>query len=122
MKIAFASKDGVYVNEHFGWCKQFYFYEYDGGKFNFLHSVDASREIDDEIDKLVYKIESLGDANIVYVAQIGPKASQMVKASGVFPMQSADENEQIDAVLEKIIQMMSNNPPLWMQRIVNTKR
>jgi nitrogen fixation protein NifX len=122
MKIAFASKDGIYVNEHFGWCKQFYLYELNGSKFDFLHIIDSPKELDDEINKLVYKIESLGDSNIVYVAQIGPKASQMVKASGIYPMQSVNENEKIDEVLKKIAEMALSYPPLWMQRLLNSKR
>ena len=27
MKIAFASTDNIHVNQHFGWCKEFYIYE-----------------------------------------------------------------------------------------------
>ena len=41
MKIAFASKDNIYVNQHFGWCKEFYIYEILENDYNFIKSVDS---------------------------------------------------------------------------------
>lgn len=117
MKIAFASKDNVHVNQHFGWCKEFYIYEITGEEFEFLRSIDSSIEIDDEVDKLTYKIQCCEDCDILYVQQIGPKASRMVKASGIFPMQSAKEGETIEEVLKKFIKM-KQNPPIWMKRFL----
>ncbi len=64
MRIAFASKDNIHVNEHFGWCKEFYIYEINKDSFSFIKSVDSSIEIDDEIDKLTYKIECIEDSDI----------------------------------------------------------
>lgn len=117
MKIVFASKDNIYVNEHFGWCKEFYIYEIIGSSYNFVKSVDSSIEIDNEIDKLTYKIECLEDSDILYVQQIGPKASMLVKSAKIFPMQSSRENELIDDILNKLIKMQ-DNPPLWMRRLL----
>lgn len=117
MKIVFASKDNIHVNEHFGWCKEFYIYEITGSSYNFVKSVDSSIEIDNEIDKLTYKIECLEDSDILYVQQIGPKASMLVKSAKIFPMQSSRENELIDDILNKLIKMQ-DNPPLWMRRLL----
>ena len=120
MKIAFASKDNVHVNQHFGWCKEFYIYEIDGKDYTFLRSVDSSLEIDDEIEKLTYKIECIEDSDILYVQQIGPKASMMVKQCKIFPMQASNEGEKITDILEKFIKMQ-DNPPLWMRRLLQNE-
>ena len=117
MKIAFASKDNIYVNQHFGCCKEFYIYEIIGNEYTFLRAVDSSLEIDDEIEKLSYKIECLEDSDILYVQQIGPKASMMVKSCKIFPMQASKENEKIVDILEQLIKMQEN-PPLWMRRLL----
>ncbi len=117
MKIAFASQDNIHVNQHFGWCKEFYIYEITGDSYKFVKSVDSSIEIEDEIDKLTYKIECIEDADILYVQQIGPKASMMVKSCKIFPMQASKENEKIEDVLNALIQMQ-DNPPLWMRRLI----
>jgi len=117
MIIAFASKDNIHVNQHFGWCQEFYIYEITGDSYKFVKSVDSSIEIEDEIDKLTYKIECIEDADILYVQQIGPKASMMVKSCKIFPMQASKENEKIEDVLNSLIKMQEN-PPIWMRRLI----
>ncbi len=118
MKIAFASKNGIEINEHFGWCERFYIYELDKDEYNLIHEVDSSLKFDEEVDKLEYKINSLEDSDIVCVAQIGPKAANMVKSCGIYPMKSSSENEKIEDVLKSLQKLINNNPPLWLQRII----
>ena len=75
---------------------------------------------DDEIEKLTYKIECLEDSDILYVQQIGPKASRMVQSCKIFPMQSSRENEKIEDILNQLIKMRSN-PPIWMRRLLENE-
>ncbi len=119
MKIAFASTDNVHVNDHFGWCKCFYMYELDDEGFRFLKELPSPNELSDEGDKLAYKIESLDDANILCASHIGPRASLMVKGSGIFVLRSEKENESIEEVLNTLFKMKNSNPPLWMQRFLH---
>ncbi len=118
MKIAFSSVDGQFVNQHFGWSDEFYIYELDVDKSSFLQKADVSKKQENEIDKLEYKIASLGTVDIVYVSQIGHKAANMVKSAGIFPMKSSSENEKIDDVIHSLQEMIRKNPPLWLQRIL----
>ncbi|MDY0327683.1 MAG: NifB/NifX family molybdenum-iron cluster-binding protein [Arcobacteraceae bacterium] len=118
MKIAFASTDGIHINEHFGWCKNFYLYELQNGKFEFVEILDSSKELQDEIDKLTYKIESIQNANIVCVAQIGPKASTMVKSANIYPLKSINENETIEKFLDILSNLINTNPPLWLKAVI----
>ena len=119
MIVAFASKDGVNINEHFGWSQTFYLYEIKGDEYTLIKEVDSSKELEDESDKLTYKIECLENANILYVLQIGPKAATMVKSAGIMPLKSANENETIEGVLAKIIELKNTNPPIWMRRFLS---
>lgn len=116
MIISFASLDGINVNEHFGWCKKFYMYEVDETSYNFVKELDSSLEIEAEVDKLEYKIECLRDSDIVCVAQIGPKASNMVQASGIYPLSA--NGSDIQSVLAKTQSLIRDNPPLWLKRIL----
>lgn len=118
LKIAFASTDGTYVNQHFGWSETFYIYEVDKDDYSFLDERDSSFKFEEEVDKLEYKINCLEDSDILYVAQIGPKASNMVKSAGIYPMKSSSENEKIEDVLAALKKLINNNPPLWLQRIL----
>lgn len=117
MKIAFASTDDIHVNQHFGWAKEFTIFEIIGETFQFVKKVDSSIEIEDEIDKLTYKIECLEGSDVLVVQQIGPKASRMVQTCGIFPMQTSNENEKIEDILNKLI-LMKQNPPIWMRRLL----
>lgn len=119
MKITFASTDGIHINDHFGWCKCFYMYELQGDAFVFLKALDSSQEIREEVDKLTYKIESLEDTDILCASHIGPRASLMVKGSGIFVLQASSENEPIASLLEKLLTLKNTNPPLWMQRFLH---
>jgi nitrogen fixation protein NifX len=117
IKITFASKDGLHVNEHFGWCEKFYMYSLDEEKIEFLKEIDSSQKHEAEFDKLEYKIECLEDSNIVYVLQIGPKAANMVNLAGIYPLKAKDESEKIEDVLEHLQSLLKEDTPLWLKRI-----
>ncbi|WP_263832630.1 NifB/NifX family molybdenum-iron cluster-binding protein [Sulfurospirillum oryzae] len=119
MKIAFASTDNIHVNDHFGWCKCYYLYEIQGDSFIFLKALESPNELAEESDKLAYKIECLEDANILCASHIGPRASLMVKGSGIFVLKTEKENERIDTFLNMLITLKNSNPPLWMQRFLH---
>ncbi|MDR2099217.1 MAG: dinitrogenase iron-molybdenum cofactor biosynthesis protein, partial [Campylobacteraceae bacterium] len=82
MKIAFASTDNIHINDHFGWCKCFYLYELQENSAVFLQAIHSYDEINEEADKLNYKIECIKEADIVCASHIGPRASLMVKNAG----------------------------------------
>ncbi|WP_067175369.1 NifB/NifX family molybdenum-iron cluster-binding protein [Sulfurospirillum sp. UCH001] len=119
MKIAFASTDNIHVNDHFGWCKCFYLYEIKDDTFTFLKALFSPNEIVEEGDKLSYKIQCLEDANIVCASHIGPRASLMVKSSGIFVLKTEKEDEPIETLLNTLIALKNSNPPLWMQRFLH---
>ena len=119
MKIAFASTDNLHVNDHFGWCKCFYMYELLNDSFSFLNTLPSPNEHSEEGDKLAYKIACLEDANILCASHIGPRASLLVKGSGIFVLKSEKENERIEDVLNTLLRLKNTQPPLWMQRFLH---
>ncbi|MEJ2414262.1 MAG: NifB/NifX family molybdenum-iron cluster-binding protein [Sulfurimonas sp.] len=118
MKIAFASKDGSTINEHFGWCETFYLYEIDENSANLIKEIDSSKKYEAEVDKLEYKIDCVSEADIIYVTQIGPKAANMVKIAGIYPMKAAREDEKIEDVIATLQKMIGDDAPLWLKRIL----
>jgi len=121
LKIAFASKDNIHVNQHFGWCERFFIYELDTKGFSLVDEVDSSIKYDQEIEKLVYKIQCIENCDIVCVSQIGPKAANMVQSVGIYPMKSSNEDEKIEELLSLLQKMINNNTPLWLKRILLKK-
>jgi nitrogen fixation protein NifX len=118
MKIAFASKDNINVNEHFGWCQKFFVYEVNGESFSFVGELDSSLKYEEEAEKLLYKIECIDGCDIIYVSQIGPKAANMVQNAGIFPLKSSNESQSIQEALLQIQKLINDNPPLWLKRIL----
>lgn len=116
MKIAFASTDGKNLNEHFGCSLKYYIYSLDESEYNFEKEINASTQIEDHTDKLQYKIDLLKNCDILCVIQIGPGASTMVKQSGLYPLTSKEE--PIEDVLKKLQEMLKENTPLWLKRIL----
>jgi len=116
MKIAFASSNGESIDQHFGWSKEFYLYEVGRDSSKFVTTLDSSKEIEGEKEKLDYKIGTIRQADIMYCAQIGPTASKMIQAAGVHPVRVAQNESIVDAIL-KLQDMLSEAPPPWLLRI-----
>jgi len=117
MKVAIATGDGIHINDHFGWAKQFALYEVNEEGFSFLHMIECGDEVEEEKEKLNYKINAIKEADVMYCSQIGPTASKMVLASKIHPIRSS-EIETIEEALGVLIKMMKSNPPMWLLRII----
>ncbi len=122
MLIAFASTDGVSVNQHFGWSKSFELYRVTAESAEFVKTLDSSEDaIEDEQEKLAYKISTIKEADILYCSAIGPTASKMVLASKIYPVRSG-ENDRIDETIVKLQELLLGNPPPWLLRIAHTSK
>ena len=116
MLVAFASSIGETVDQHFGWSKSFYLYEININSSKFIKVLDSSKEPEEEKAKLNYKIGTLEDADIVYCTQIGPTASKMVQAAGIYPAR-VSEGDKISDAIDQLQRMLQRNPPIWLLRI-----
>lgn len=116
MNIAFASSTGEAADQHFGWSKNFYLYRVDKEGAELLNVIDATTDLEDEHEKLSYKIGAIGEADIMYCTQIGPKASKMVQAAGIHPVRVA-EGEKLENAISQLQSMLAENPPMWLLRI-----
>lgn len=85
-RVAVASTDGKYVNDHFGRARQFLIFELspDGYQFIELRSniPSCNPELLDE-NRHSQTLELLADCQAVIVARIGPGAEQILAARGI---------------------------------------
>lgn len=119
MLVAFASTNGIHINDHFGWCKCFYMYDLLEDSFVFVKAIDSTQELQGEGEKLAYKISCIEEAKILCVSQIGPNASTLVKSAGIFVIKANNENDTIEEALLNLLKLKNTNPPLWMQRLLS---
>ncbi|MBA3025110.1 MAG: nitrogen fixation protein NifX [Sulfurimonas sp.] len=118
MKVAFASKDMETINAHFGGAKEFVVYDVskDGYVLSGVVKTDTSEMEGD--DKTDFKVKALAGINIMYCESIGGTAAAKVIRGGINPMK-VNEPRQIKEVLGELVEMINDNPPPWVKKIMN---
>jgi nitrogen fixation protein NifX len=117
MKVAFASKDMETINAHFGGAREFVVYNVskDGFELNGVVKTDTSEFTGD--DKTDFKVQALKGINIMYCESIGGTAAAKVIRAGINPMK-VQEPRRIEDVLKELVEMVNDNPPPWIKRIM----
>jgi predicted Fe-Mo cluster-binding NifX family protein len=86
-KVAVASSDGKYVNQHFGKARSFLIFEVkDDGKYEFLELRKTAPRCGGSVDLKEKTLDMLSDCDILLVSQIGPGAATRLTARGVEPL------------------------------------
>ena len=131
MKIAFATTDGVNVNEHFGRAGMFAIYDMTKEGYTFVELRKFADGRDAEIeetkglgqlhdDKVRKKVDDLSDCRIIYVTEIGgPSAARLVKRS-MMPVKVM-ENTLIEKSLQKLLDTIRTSPPPWIRKAMQNR-
>ena len=118
MKVAFATKDLLNVDDHFGWAKQFAIYDITKDGYSLFKVVTTEDEDPaEEDDKISAKLALIEGASIIYCQAIGANAAARVVKAQIHPVKILN-NESIESVLQKMIDMLKTNPPPWIRRII----
>lgn len=97
-KVAVASTDGVFINEHFGRSKEFLIYEVDEkGEYKFLERRIPHDANDLHGHAVNSTADLLADIEVVLVKQIGPGAEQELRNKGVLAL-------SVNSSIEKALQ------------------
>ncbi|HBP64111.1 MAG TPA: dinitrogenase iron-molybdenum cofactor biosynthesis protein [Desulfosporosinus sp.] len=87
-RVAVASSDGKYVNEHFGRAKQFLIFNVTDQQSEFYelrkNNPPCSREGHND-DQMSRTVELLADCKAVIVSQIGTGAIEVLSLKGIKP-------------------------------------
>lgn len=117
MKVAFATKDLVSVDEHFGWAKQFAVYDITKDGFKLSEVVKSEESPENEDDKINSKIDAVRGCAIVYCQAIGPTAAARVVKAQIHPIK-VEKAIPIEEALNSLVRMLNGNPPPWIKRII----
>ena len=123
MKIAFATRDSVHINAHFGSAKKMDVYDVTSTGYEFLETIEFSGNLkeDGNEDKLEPKVAALSDCTIVYVAAIGGSAAKRLLGVKVTPLRTEFEDESIKEVLDKLVKMLQGSPPPWLRKALRQR-
>lgn len=123
MKIAFATKDNVHINAHFGWASKIDVYDLTLDGYTFLETLTFGGNLkeDGNEDKLEPKLKALQGCTIVYVADIGGSAAARLINRKITPMKSQSETDEIEATLGKLVHTLQGSPPPWLRKALGQK-
>ncbi|ADY57073.1 Dinitrogenase iron-molybdenum cofactor biosynthesis protein [Syntrophobotulus glycolicus DSM 8271] len=86
-KVAAASSDGKFINDHFGRSRQFYIFEVDDkDEYHFLElrqNTPACNSGEHGENTMEKSVNLLADCRYVLVSRIGRSAEQLLEAKGV---------------------------------------
>jgi nitrogen fixation protein NifX len=103
IKVAVASNDGKFINQHFGHAQEFLIFDLnEDGTFEFVETrenVPTCNGGDHSVSALDSTLDIIKDTSIVLVSQIGPGASQFLLSNGIQPFMIPT---YIDEALEKL--------------------
>ncbi|MBF0559748.1 MAG: nitrogen fixation protein NifX [Nitrospirae bacterium] len=126
MKVAFATTDGINVDEHFGRAGKFAVYELTHKEYKFVEMRKFAEGRDLEIEntkgqpqihdsKVENKVTKLADCKIIYLTEIGgPSAARLIK-KGIMPIK-VTETVSIKESLEKLLATAKASPPPWLKK------
>ncbi|MBI5639701.1 MAG: nitrogen fixation protein NifX [Nitrospirae bacterium] len=132
MKVAFATTNGVSVDEHFGRAGMFAIYDLRGDGYSFLEMRKFADGIDEAItgtkgsgqlhdDRVESKVDRLADCKIVYLTEIGgPSAARLVK-KGMMPIR-VKEIVSIEESLRSLLDTIRKSPPPWLRKALTNEQ
>ena len=118
MKIAFTSKTGEMIDEHFGQCTSFHVWEIGPDEAAFLTTVSAITTAEDEEDRISARANAIADCAIVYTMQIGGPAAAKLVARKIHPMKTNTE-VPVQEIISKMQEVLKGNPPPWLRKAMN---
>ena len=119
IKVAFASTDRVYVNQHFGASLAFVIYgvSLSDIKLLVISEFHDPASISTE-DKLAEKLELLDGCIAVYCRACGSSAIHQLLARGIQPVK-VSEDALIDVLLAELQQELREGPSAWLAKAVS---
>ncbi|MGF1491399.1 MAG: nitrogen fixation protein NifX [Microcoleaceae cyanobacterium] len=121
MKIAFATRDRVHIDSHFGSAKKVDIYTVSKTGYTFLGTIEFGGNLneDGDEDKLVPKVKALADCAIVYVSAIGGSAASRLLQNKITPIKAQSETDEIPDVLAELIKTLNTSPPPpWLRKVI----
>src|SRR5512134_3666233 len=128
MKVAFATTDGINVNEHFGRAGMFVIYELTGSGYCLLETRRFSEGRDTAVEetkgmgrvhdeRVENKVDRLSDCRIIYLTDIGGPSAARLARKGIMPVK-VKEPVSIEESMLKLSETIRNSPPPWLKKLV----
>jgi len=122
IKVAFASRDLVQVDQHFGSAESLAIYAVDLENATLLEVVQFGNLAQDgNEDKLVSKIEVLEGCAAVYCLAAGASAVKQLLMHGVQPVKVSD-GVTIEELIDMLREELATGPSAWLARAIERNK
>jgi len=115
MKVAFTSKTGEMIDQHFGMADNFTIWELSPFDAYFVGTLKVESADSDEEDKIASRADLLADCAIVYTMQIGGPAAAKLVSRKIQPMKTNSE-VPVAEIVSKLQEVLKGNPPPWLKK------
>ncbi len=126
MKVAFATTDGITVNEHFGRAGMFVIYELNSSGYSLLElrrfsdgrdtAVEGTKGMGKIHDEQVEnKVDRISDCKIIYLTEIGGPSAARLARKGIMPVKVKEPVGIAESIL-KLSETIKNSPPPWLKK------
>ncbi len=114
IRVAVASSDGQWIDEHFGGTLRFFVFQVapDGSA---LIDIRSTRDAVDAEDGSEFRVDLIQDCQILYVRSIGGPPAGKVTQRGIHPMK-VEQRVAIPDELARLQTKMGNSPPPWLAK------
>jgi nitrogen fixation protein NifX len=130
MKVAFATTDGISVNEHFGRAGMFVIYELNSSGYSLLETRRFSEGRDTAVEgtkgmgkihdeQVENKVDRISDCKIIYLTEIGGPSAARLARKGIMPVKVKEPVSIEDSVL-KLSETLKSSPPPWLKKALTS--
>jgi len=129
MKVAFATTDGIHVDEHFGRAARFSIYEVrPDGNLELETRVFSEGERDEAVEQtrgqgaahdlaVEEKVKRLSDCPMIYITSIGGPSAARLCRCGIMPIKVQD-GAVIEEQVRKLTETLNGTPPPWLKKLI----
>lgn len=117
LKVAFGTKDGSTIDQHFGWCRRFDIYEVSAHGAELSESRQLSPAPTEELDKIHSRLDAVADCAILAVVDIGASAADKVVKAKIYPIRVPEDTAVTD-ILDQLHTALQGPPPPWLRKVI----
>ncbi len=115
MRVAFASSDGLKVDQHFGQATAFHIWDVQSDAATCVAQVEQTPREQENEDHILAKAKALEGCTIACSVQIGGPAAAKLVARHIHPMKTNSEVPIVELV-EKLQNVLRGDAPPWLAK------
>jgi nitrogen fixation protein NifX len=116
VRVAVASNTQERLDGHFGSCLRYLIYQLSATEMRLI-DIRSAIEADRAEDKNRYRVNLIGDCQIVFIVSVGGPAAAKVVQANIYPLKKTEGGAARERLTE-LQQAIVTSPPPWLAKIL----